>query len=78
MKIVFFILFIKSLVFSQILGVDLITEYGEVTYVCENDVVVVILELNGEIRKIPVVTKETNIKPIRLKCKDYENWVKEV
>lgn len=60
---------------SEILGKDVIEDYDDVTYVCEDDLVVAIINIDNNTKEIPVVWEQNNT-IVKLSCNDFEEWVK--
>lgn len=74
-KLLLLISLTVSIFAAEELGKDIIAEYGEVTYICKNNLVIAKLKMNNIAKEVPVVWEQNN-NVVKLECNDFENWLK--
>lgn len=74
-KLLLLISLTVSIFAAEELGKDIIAEYGEVTYICKNNLVIAKLKMNNIAKEVPIVWEQNNT-IVKLECKDFQNWVK--
>lgn len=74
-KLLLLISLTVSIFAAEELGKDIIAEYGEVTYICKNNLVIAKLKMNNIAKEVPVVWEQNN-NVAKLECNDFENWLK--
>lgn len=74
-KLLLVISLLTSIYANNELGKDVIEDYDEVTYVCEDGLVIAELRVATITKEIPVVWEQNNT-IVRLSCNDFEEWSK--
>ncbi len=74
-KLLLIISLLTSIYANNELGKDVIEDYNDVTYVCKDDLVVAIINIDNNTKEIPVVWEQNNT-IVKLSCNDFEEWVK--
>lgn len=74
-KLLLLISLLTNIFANNELGKDVLEEYGDVTYICKDNLVIALINIDNRIKEVPVVWEQGN-NVVKLNCDDFEEWVK--